>query len=138
MNSDGVDHHEARRPQEDPRGIVPHDALRLGVLVLTALIVPLAGRLRDQQLDLRIPVVAGSQASRRPLRPDELAHLLRGVEQRRGPVEQVHVGAATILGHVDGRYERRPVGTNQVGVDADVVQVAGHGLGKLGRHGLLH
>ena len=102
------------------------------------MIVPLAGRLRDQQLDLRIPVVAGSQASRRPLRSDELTHLLRRVEQRRSPVEQVHVGAASILGHVDGRHEGRPVRTDQVGIDPDVAQIAGHGLGKLGRHCLLH
>src|SRR5919201_3945405 len=68
----GVDHDEAGRPQEDPRRIVPHDALRLRVLVLTALVVPLAGRFRDQQLYLGIPVVAGRQARRWPLRSDEL------------------------------------------------------------------
>src|SRR5207244_13357813 len=70
------DDQKAGRPEEDPGRIVPHDALSLGVLIEPPLIVTLSNGLRDQQLDLRVPVVAGRHARGRPLRSYELSHLL--------------------------------------------------------------
>src|SRR5437764_12844719 len=43
-----VDDDRAGRPQEDPRRVVPHGALRFGVLVLPLLIVAFAGSLGDE------------------------------------------------------------------------------------------